>query len=359
MINLYGLKISPFTAKVRSYLQYKSISYKEIFVTMLEQYNFIKKKTATMYIPVVSLDDGEVLQDSSAIIDHFEEENKSNLVTPSGPKQKLASALLEVYGDEWMVPFSCLHYRWNYPENYDYILPEFGRMAFRFAPKSIKYWIGNKLSMRFRSLMPKLGLTAEICEAVEQRHEMLLSLLNEHFQQHEYLLGDRPCLGDFALFGPLYAHLYLDPAPGKLMKDKAPYLASWVEKMADHPKSSGDFVANDEIPKMIERLLKIIIEDSIPLLLESARRVDDWAENNPNEKKLPGALSGMNFTLLDKKSTRVVATAPVWKLQRVLDCLKLNESTTSELLGIVGGSELLAYKQRARVVRKNNKVVLC
>ena len=45
-------------------------------------------------------------------------------------------------------------------------------------------------------------------EAIERSFEALLDLLTEHFMAHEYLLGDRPCLADFAMMGPLYAHLY-------------------------------------------------------------------------------------------------------------------------------------------------------
>eukprot|EP00959_Pyramimonas_sp_CCMP1952_P409564 8583323-Pyramimonas_sp.AAC.2 len=38
----------------------------------------------------------------------------------------------------------------------------------------------------------------------------------------------RPSLGDVALMGPFYAHLYRDPVPGHLMKTRAPLVARWV-----------------------------------------------------------------------------------------------------------------------------------
>lgn len=355
MNKLYGVTFSPYTAKVRAYLQYKNIPYKEIFASGWQYLTVIKRKTGVMYIPVVALESGDVLQDSSVIIDHFEVRYEDVPVTPPGAKQRMASAMLELYGDEWMVPFSCLHYRWNYPENYSVLLPQFGRIALPHGPKALRTILGKKISERFRGFMPKLGLTSEICVAVEQRHEQLLALLNQHFEQHDYLLGGAACTGDFALFGPLYAHLYLDPAPRKVMEAKAPNVVRWVERMANCPQPSGDYLADDVVPETVEQLLCIFIKDSLPLLMESARRVDQWAKDHPGNKQLPGALSGMEFSILDAKASRMVLTAPVWKLQRVL---AKRTGVDADWLKQLGVTDLLDYQQQAAVTRKNNQVVL-
>ena len=52
---------------------------------------------------------------------------------------------------------------------------------------------------------------------------------NIHLKTHRFLLGDKPCLGDFGLMGPLKAHLALDPIPGKIMKVKSPFVYEWIE----------------------------------------------------------------------------------------------------------------------------------
>lgn len=354
MIKLYGVIFSPYTAKVRAYLQYKNISYREVFANWYQYLTVIKRKTGVMYIPVVSLESGEILQDSSVIIDYFESEYTDDSITPPGAKQQLASALLENYGDEWMVPFSCLHYRWNYPENLPVLFPQFGRVALKNGPKPLRSFLGKKISERFRGFMPKLGLTAEICEGVEQRHEQLLGLLNKHFAEYDYLLGGRACMGDFALFGPLYAHLYLDPAPRKVMDKLAPNVVAWVERMANKPQPSGEFLTNDEVPADIEEIIKIVAEDLLPLLLEAAVRVDDWAQKNPSNKVVPGALSGMEFSLAGKSASRMVLTAPVWKLQRTLTCVQ-SHSEPDWLRGL-GAGALVDYQQQSRVLRRKNKV---
>jgi glutathione S-transferase len=66
---------------------------------------------------------------------------------------------------------------------------------------------------------------------VETLYLAFLDALNSHFEQYPYLLGWRPCLGDFGLLGPLYAHLGRDPYPARLMQQRAPRVWRWVERM--------------------------------------------------------------------------------------------------------------------------------
>jgi hypothetical protein len=241
------------------------------------------------------------------------------------------------------------------------VFGEFGRIALPWAPRFIRTILGKKISARFRGVMPKLGLTKEICESVEQRHELLLSLLEEHFNEHAYILGEKPSLADFSLYGPLYAHIYHDPEPRKLLEEQAPNVVAWIERLSSDVESKGEWLENDEVPSAIQKILQIIMEDQIPLLLEATSRVDKWASENPGKKNVPPAISGMNFSLLDADASRMVLTSPVWKLQRVLRCI--NDATTEErkcfkeLLG-VQGKDLLDYQQQFGVTRENNKVVV-
>ena len=44
----------------------------------------------------------------------------------------------------------------------------------------------------------------------------MLKDLSAHFDSHPYLLGGKPCVGDFSLAGMTYGHLYRDPVPGMI-----------------------------------------------------------------------------------------------------------------------------------------------
>ena len=81
---------------------------------------------------------------------------------------------------------------------------------------------------------------------------------NRHFEQYPYLLGWKPCVGDFGLLAPMYAHLGRDPHPASLMQQRAPRVYRWVERMnradQDVPEfftAGTDFLKNDEVPETL------------------------------------------------------------------------------------------------------------
>ena len=54
-----------------------------------------------------------------------------------------------------------------------------------------------------------------------QRH--LLQALEHHLEVHDYILGGRPSLGDYALLGPIYVHFYRDPVAGFDLRRAFPF----------------------------------------------------------------------------------------------------------------------------------------
>ena len=56
--------------------------------------------------------ESEVILDGAAIIEHFEAANGC----PTGPKQRIISALFDVIGTDGLLR-PAMHYRWNFPED--------------------------------------------------------------------------------------------------------------------------------------------------------------------------------------------------------------------------------------------------
>jgi len=286
MIKLYGSQFSLFTGKTRSYLKKKGIRYDEITSTLKVYKNFIIPRTGVRFIPVVQTEDDRVIQDTTVIIDALEKEFPNRSVYPETPKQKLASLLLEVYGDEWLV-IPAMHYRWNFPEqNQKFIYAAFGSMALPNAPKFIQRILGKKVGAKFKGFVPRLGITDANIPALEASYEQLLSDLNTHFEQHDYLLGDRPSIGDFGLIGPMYAHLYRDPAPGELMKRIAPEVCQWVERMISDELPQGEFLSDDEIPETLFPVLQRMANEQLPVLLDTDQQLTQWRHQNTDAKKV-------------------------------------------------------------------------
>lgn len=358
---LYGAPLSLYTGKARAYLIYKNLPYTEVFSSLKVYKSIIIPKTGVRFIPVLKTPKGEYLQDTAHIIDTLEQRHPQRRVIPTTPKQKLVSSLFEIWADEWLV-IPAMHYRWN-KDNFPFIYQEFGKVVAPNMPKFIRGFIGKKAGAKFKGFVPLLGITEKSISAIEQWYEgHVLPLLDKHFAEHNYLLGSKPCLGDFGLMGPLFAHLYRDPAPGALMREIAPNVAKWVERMNQVQEAEGEYLEDDQIPETLLPLLNRIFEEQWPVLANTVNSIESWVAKNPDIHTLPRTIGDHQFTIGDITEKRGIATFHQWKVQRVLDNYQLlsisQKAVVDEFLITVGGLESLQLSIKQPVVRINNKLEL-
>jgi len=358
---LYGAPLSLYTGKMRAYMLYKQIPFTEVFSSLAVYKKIIIPNTGVRFVPVVKTPTGEFLQDTSAIMDVLETRFPERSVIPSTPKQRLISAILEMWGDEWLL-IPAMHYRWNH-DNFPFIYEEFGKIAFPSMPAFIRRFVGKKLGAKFRSFVPMLGITEKTIPGIENWYENhVLPLLDAHFAKHNYLLGARPCIGDFGLSGPLYAHLYRDPAPGKLMKEIAPNVVKWVERMNQANVEQGNYLEDDIIPDTLLAILKRQFSEFWPVQIDTLARNQEWMLNNPETKELPRAAGEHTFQIDGIVEKRMVRTFSQWKLQRVLDVYQAfsetEKASVDPLLHELGGFALMQTKIGQRVTREKNILVV-
>jgi glutathione S-transferase len=383
---LYGSEVSLYTGKIRAYLKYKQLPFTEVLSTLSVYKKIIRPKTGVTFIPVVKTPSGEYLQDTARIIDYFEAQttsaaNGNNLsVVPTTPAQQLVSELFALWGDEWLV-IPAMHYRWN-KDNFPFIYEEFGQVVTPKAPKFIKAYFGKKLAKKFQGFVPLLGITEKSIPYIEDWYEnTVLHYLNEHFATHKYLLGDKPCTGDFGLLGPLYAHLYRDPAPKQLMDKLAPNVAAWVKRMnnpgtaqqastsASNDINNPNFIENDEIPATLLPLLKDMFTQQWPVLKSTSEALTGWREKNASNENTPHFIPrtiGQHSFKIGRGETgnveeqRFISSFHQYKLQRVLDVFNSIEEPSLELTSLleeVGGLEYMQLKLKDRVAIERNRLV--
>ena len=313
---LYGSAPSLFTGKARAYLDWKGVDYREVSPDQKVRDELIVPAIGRMVIPVIETAQGTVLQDTSVIIDHYEKTAAGPSVYPAGPRQRFAALLLECFGDEWLV-IPAMHYRWNYNE--EWIYGEFGRSMAPDAPPEQHVAMGKAIGERFRGFVPMLGINDTTIPAIEASYEALLAELDLHFTQHDFLLGSRPSIGDYGLIGPLYAHLYRDPASGEIMKRLAPEVARWVERMVNVTQpQSGDFLPDDAIPETLLPVLKRMMGEQLPNLLAIAELTTEWGKASA-DRELPRAVGMAEYSLGGISSARMATPFSLWMLQRALD----------------------------------------
>ena len=78
-----------------------------------------------------------------------------------------------------------------------------------------------------------------------------MALLSAHFEQHNFLLGGRACLADFALVGPVKAHFLLDPEPRSWLGGNLPMLEDYVERVWSGALTGTDWLPTDVIPDTV------------------------------------------------------------------------------------------------------------
>ena len=244
---MYGWELSYFSGKLRGYLRFKNLNFSEKTVNVLDLTRRIPKATGAQVMPVIKTRDGEWLQDTTIIIEQLEQKHPEPSITSSGARQQIAAMFIEAWADEYWIPTG-MHYRWNFPENFELFQREAGKNLLPFAPKRLRDKAVEKPVKFLRGVLPGVGVVPESLETIERWTEQTLDLLETHFSEHDYLFGGRPSVGDFGLIGPLYAHLGRDPYPKRELVDKRPNLKAWVERVHTGRPASGDWLADDEIP---------------------------------------------------------------------------------------------------------------
>jgi len=358
LYKLYALDFSLFSGKARSYLRKKGVPYEEVQVRFGKITNFIIKRTGVRYIPVLQTPDDLVIQDTTVIIDELEKRFPEHSVYPDTPKQKLVSLLLELYADEWLF-IPALHYRWHYKEeNYRYVYGKFGEIVWENAPGPLRRLIGKQAGAEFRKMVPGLGVTDANYRSIETSYENFLSDFNAHLEIHDYVLGSKPCIADFGFMAPMYAHLYLDPAPGKLMRKQAPAVVRWIKRMNDDEKAlhKGAFLEDDQIPETLLPILKRMAMEQLPTILDMDQRLTAWREENSATKEIDRYIGWHSFVAEGVEGTRRAQSYPNWMFQRSVDFYHSLENTADvdHLLDQVGMGTALRDGLKNRLERRKN-----
>jgi glutathione S-transferase len=302
--------VSPYSAKTRSYLRYRRVDFDDDVPSVVGLYGTIQRAVGRMVMPTVHLEDGTWLQDSSSIIDHFEADG--SLVTPTDPSAALASSLLEVFADEWL-PMAALHYRWDIEENAAFALDEFARCGMPWLPRPLGRRLIRPMARRMAGYLPVLGVTAETIPALERTVEVTIAAMEATLATRPYLLGGRPSLGDFALYGPLWAHLYRDPG-SRYLFDAAPAVVRWMRRFTDADHQQGAFEPG--VPETLDPLFEHLVTDQLAWNRTLVAAIDTWCSANPGAHRVPRALGTVPFSIGGSAGERKLITSVQWKAQR-------------------------------------------
>jgi glutathione S-transferase len=249
---IFGLELSPYSVKVRSYFRYKRIPH-EWVVRHLGNMAEFQKHAKLPLIPLVLTPDGSAMQDSTPIIEALEARFPEPSIHPPDPALAFLSALVEEYADEW-VNKPMFHYRWWYEADQDSAAERIARWNLPGAPEEAVAKMSAALKQRMIPRLAFVGSSELTKPVIEASFERLVALLEAHLARRAFLFGGRPAFADFGLWGQVY-NLSTDPTPGALLRGRAPRVMAWVERMLD-PRGDERFEDLEALAPTLEPLLR-------------------------------------------------------------------------------------------------------
>ena len=170
-------------------------------------------------------------------------------------------------------------------------------------------------------------------------------------------------LADCALMGPMYAHLYLDAVPGRLLRERAPRVCHWIERTCSpDPDLEPAWLEKDALAATLRPLLALVGHDAAPLILDTVRAVEAWADDQPAGSEPPRAVGFHDTRLRDAPVKRFSNPYTLWMLQRTVDVYRAlpaeERGRVDAALAGTGCEALLGYEPRHRMGKRDRKLVL-
>ena len=363
-LTLYGVKISMFTGKARSYLIKQGIAFNEVAPVNAHFQSKIIPQIGRRIIPVIEFEDGTIVQDTSDIIDYFEAQTAQPIPAyPLDTLQHLLSLILELFGDEGLIR-PAMHYRWNYGDKTDqFITHGFGGWQGPDASDEAKEQIKNTMG-KFSGYLPPLGITPDTIPEVERAYVELLSVLEAHFARTPYLLGAKPTLGDYGFMCSLYAHLGRDPVPAGIMKNHSPSTFRWTERMNVPHDDISDmpyYTPSDALPETLSGIFKYIADYFLPELEMNVETLNVMpAGERGSVASIHPKMSVLGFGKFRHGEVDIsCAVRPMrfYMLQRVTDYFAQmsieDQKHAQEFLEPTGLTPLLTLTVNHRIMREN------
>ena len=261
---LVGSEMSFFTRKLEAQLRFQQIPWRYLFKTE-ERKAELEAKAGTHFIPLLITPDKWLIHDTIAIGPMLSNRFRERAVVPETPLQRACCFILEDAFNHWLGRV-CVHSRWCYPDNVAWVGPRLG--ANMMLDRSIDEPFSQEDLEQLAPIGPMMyeGFGKNVCEvngvgpdqssAVQADFMNMLEALAIHFADNRFLLGDRPCLADFALAGASKAHFVTDPEPESWLGEHRAMLYQYTERFfGDWPDGLATWPANDQVPDTLSVVL--------------------------------------------------------------------------------------------------------
>ena len=315
----YGWPASPYAAKTRAALRTSGLPWTEAQPHGLT-FAWLQAHIGRKVIPVLRCPDGRFVQDSSRIIDALQSASGVGL-TPATGFARVVALWLEVFADEWMI-YAAMYFRWLYAGgDYDFMVRDFGRSSLPGLPPPLQDKAGLAVAEAMNQYLPVMGVSETTGPAIEAASLRVLDAMQAHLDTTPFLLGASPCIADFAMYGPIAAHIGRDPWSAPVI-DSRPALRRWVDCLGRGERSSAAPLVTDPdtVPASLATLLREAFALASPAWREAHRRTAEARASTTSG--VPRRLGTFEATLGSKgvpvTHRHDLTAVTAWKMQRPL-----------------------------------------
>ena len=284
MLKLVGGYGSPYSRKMRAVLRYRRIPFRWIRRGAAEDVGIPPVPVALIPVLVFPGKNGardEAMIDSTFQIKRLEREFAERSIVHPDPAMQFLAELIEDYADEWVTK-PMFHYRWQYAPDihkagHVLMLDRDVNLEGERLERAAKF-----ISERQIARLGVVGSNQTTKPVIEASYRRVLHLIDDHLAGGlPFLMGKRPGVGDFGLFGQLSQLVHFDPTPTEIAERETPRLVSWVSHLDDlawlEVDDSG-WISRDAIPKTLRAFFTEIGRVYAPFLIANARALTSKSE---------------------------------------------------------------------------------
>ena len=269
VIVVHGLTPSYFTRKVTGYLDYKHLPWR--LRGCIGMHREARALGWNGGIPVVETPADGLIWDSTAVILHLEHHHPTPSILPPDPLLEFLGWVVEDFSDEWLYRHA-VGARWHFPENAtsgSWDIAREGALETGFGLAGTRSLVAAAMT----ACLPRLGTTAENVQAwIDDSLLPWQRLLGAHVAVHGWVLGGRPSIADFALFGGNIAHFVGDPLCARWVEEAAPAVVAYTYRMvAPTEQAYGHWLDPRALPASLVALLAETGRHYLPWVARATR----------------------------------------------------------------------------------------
>lgn len=301
---VYGSEYSYFTGKFEAYLRFKEIPYERRPLGVRMYLWTLPRLLGGAQLPTVLLPDGRWMTDTTPMIAWLEERHPDPPVIPLDPLQRFLALLIEDFGDEWLWR-PAMYQRWSNAVDRELrsrqLADEVVALPLPLALR--RRWFARRQTRLF---VTGDGVDGRTRAHVEASYERVLAILEPVLVDRPFLLGGRPTVADYGLYGSMFRHFALDPTPARIMRTRAPAVSEWVARVWN---ARGSRIGGSELlagfPADLEPLLREAGETHLEMLATNA------AANAAGHRRHDFTVQGVTYREVPTSAYRV------WALDRL------------------------------------------